>query len=126
MSGQRTQTLVVVQIEREEAIRNLDGICAVDGVDVVCLGYMDLSVDMGLPGQMDHPHVVNAIQTLIDGASKRGVAAGIIHPDLAVVDQWVKRGMRFVSLPSETDFLRAGATQACASLRKIVDSHQLA
>jgi len=113
------ETLLVIQIERVEAIAQLDEMMAIDGVDVACLGYMDLSVDLGLPGEIDHPKVVSCVERLIDTAALHGVASGIIHPDLSVATRWMRRGMRFVSHAGDSILLELAAKNACASLREV-------
>ncbi len=45
------ETLCIIQIERREALDYLDEMLSFPGVDVACLGYMDFSVDLGIPGQ---------------------------------------------------------------------------
>lgn len=112
-------TLVVIQIERREAIENLAVMLSVPGVDVACLGYMDLSVDLGIPGQIEHPTMVEAIQQIIAVAEQNHVATGIISPDMATVSRWVGAGIRFVSYATDAILLREAATSANARLRSL-------
>jgi 2-keto-3-deoxy-L-rhamnonate aldolase RhmA len=113
------QTLVVVQIERREAVANLEEMLSIEGVDVACLGFMDLTVDLGIPGQLEHPSAVRAVQKLVDVALERGVAPGIITPDMATAAAWISRGMRFVSFATEEILLQRAASEAAARLRAI-------
>ena len=55
------QSLVCVQIEHAEAIRNIDEILAVEGIDVFFIGPSDLSQSMGFPGNPKAPAVAAAI-----------------------------------------------------------------
>jgi 4-hydroxy-2-oxoheptanedioate aldolase len=66
------QSLVCVQLEHAEAIRNVDEIVAVDGIDVFFIGPSDLSQSMGFPGNPKAPPVAAAI----DQALAKIVAAG--------------------------------------------------
>jgi 2-dehydro-3-deoxyglucarate aldolase/4-hydroxy-2-oxoheptanedioate aldolase len=111
------ETLCVIQIERTEALENLDEMLSIPGVDVACLGYMDLSVDLGIPGQLDHPTMVAAIDRLIAVSIKHGVAPGIICPQMNVVIRWMKAGMRFVSFATEAILLQEAAASAVRYLR---------
>ena len=45
----------IVQIETHTAIDHLEEIATVDGVDVLFVGPLDLSVSLGVPDQFDHP-----------------------------------------------------------------------
>jgi 4-hydroxy-2-oxoheptanedioate aldolase len=51
------EILNVITIEDAEAVRNLDAILAVPGIDVVAIASFDLSMSLGVPGQFDHPDV---------------------------------------------------------------------
>jgi 2-keto-3-deoxy-L-rhamnonate aldolase RhmA len=111
-------TLVVIQIERREAIANLPEMLSIEGVDVACLGLMDLSVDLGCPGQVDHPATIAAVQRLIDVSRQHGVAAGIVSPFHEVISPWMARGVRFVSFATEEILLRRAAESAVTILRE--------
>ena len=115
------ETLCVIQIERKQALENLDEMLAIPGVDVACLGYMDLSVDLGIPGQLDHPQMVAAIERLIAVSDLHDVAAGIICPKLDAVLHWMHCGMRFVSYSAESLLLEEAASAAARRLA----AHQL-
>lgn len=118
------ETLLVLQIERKRALENLEEILAVEGIDVACLGYMDLSVDLGAAalGNPEHPELVKGIERLIDVSSARGVAPGFIGPDMAILQRWLQRGMRFVSYSTEALLLRRAAEDAARTLRSLTDT----
>lgn len=69
-----TETLVCVQIEEAEAVRNIDEIVQVEGVDVFFVGPSDLSQSLGHPGRPDTPVVREAM----DGVFATVAAAGKI------------------------------------------------
>ena len=48
---------VIIAIETREAVDNLDDILAVEGLDGVFIGPMDLSTNLGHPGDLGHPEV---------------------------------------------------------------------
>ncbi len=117
MRAVHEHTLLVIQIERREALANLSEMVSIAGVDVACLGYMDLSVDMGIAGQVAHPDMVAAIQRLIDVSQQHSVAPGIICAEIDVVMDWMHRGMRFVSYSSDGRLLLEAAKSAMMRLR---------
>lgn len=57
------QTLIAIQLEDEAAIRNIDELLEVDGIDVFFIGPSDLSQSMGHPGNPKAPAVAEAIET---------------------------------------------------------------
>src|SRR5918998_3967904 len=55
------EILNIVTIEEPEAIRRLDEILAVPGIDVVVIASFDLSMSMGVPGRFDDPELVRLV-----------------------------------------------------------------
>jgi 4-hydroxy-2-oxoheptanedioate aldolase len=89
------QSLVCVQLEHSEAIRNVEEILAVDGIDVFFIGPSDLSQSMGFPGDPKAPPVAKAIEATL----ARIVAAGRVPgmPATAeTVAEVVAKGCRYV------------------------------
>ena len=114
---QNRETLLVIQIERCEAVENLDAMLSFPEVDVACLGCMDLTADLGIIGDLEHPDMVKTLQRIVDVAKQHDVASGIITGDMAAVTRWVKAGMRFVSYSAESLLLQQAATAAVGELR---------
>jgi len=111
------ETLCIIQIERREALDHLDEMLSFPGVDVACLGYMDLSVDLGIPGQLEHPQMVSIIERIIAASNRHGIAAGIIGPQMEPIIHWIQKGMRFISYSTETLLLQEAATSAVRRLK---------
>jgi 2-keto-3-deoxy-L-rhamnonate aldolase RhmA len=117
IEANNNETLCVIQIERRQALENLDEMLAVPGVDVACMGCMDLSIDLGVPGQIDHPTMVAAIQRVVDSARRHGIASGIITGQMEAIRGWVQAGMRFASYATELMLLQDAAAAAVTRLR---------
>ncbi len=104
------EVLVVVMLEHIDAVARVEAILAVQGIDAALIGPYDLSASMGLAGQLDHPRVVAAQQTILDACRRQGVAAGIhvvaIDPD-ALQDR-IAAGYRFIACGLDTLFIMHG------------------
>ena len=88
------KSLVVVQIETSEGVEAADNIAAVDGVDVLFVGPLDLSVNLGCPGDFSQPHFVAALKKVIASCEHQGKVAGILsRPEF--VEQHKSLGFRF-------------------------------
>lgn len=102
-------SLLIVQIEHIDAVNNIDEICAVPGIDGTFIGPYDLSMSMGIPGQLDHPDVIKARRRVLETTLARGLTAGIhlVHPDRAAADLpgVVGAGYRFIALGTDILFL---------------------
>ena len=110
-------TMVVVQFESEEALRNAEAIVAVDGVDMVLIGSNDMLASFGLAGQYEHPRLREAFARTIEVCRRQskpdnpkhvGVGGLSSRPDLAA--QFVKMGARYVSTGTDLSFLLAACT----------------
>ena len=56
------EALLIIQIEGQAAIDNLDEILAVEGIDIVFVGPYDLSQSLGVPGEVEHPLLVDKMK----------------------------------------------------------------
>jgi 2-keto-3-deoxy-L-rhamnonate aldolase RhmA len=71
------ERLLIVNIESRPAIKALDEILAVPGLDAVLVGPHDLSCNLGVPEQYDHPDFLAGCKTIFQKARAAGVGAGI-------------------------------------------------
>lgn len=107
--------LTIVQIETVEALDNVEEIAAVDGVDVLFIGPLDLSVSMGIARQFDHPDFVAALSKVSGACKKYDKAAGILTPDVKFISEWVECGFTFLIVGSDSSFV-------VQSLNKLYDT----
>jgi 2-keto-3-deoxy-L-rhamnonate aldolase RhmA len=108
---------LIIQIEEKAAMEDLDGILSVPGVDVALIGPNDLSIALGLAGQIDHPVLQAAMEQVVEVAARHGVASGIHLRDLALLRVWKEKGMRFLMYANEVILLRQAAEQAAKAVR---------
>jgi len=111
-------TLIAVMLETPRAIADADAIAAVPGVDVLLIGTNDLSMELGIPGELGHDKVVAAYRAVIDACRKHGKWAGlggVYTEDL--MTRYIDMGARFVLAGADLGMLMAGATQRAKFLR---------
>lgn len=87
--------LNVILIEHAEAVRNIDEILSVPGIDVANIAPMDLAVSMGFPGQRDHPEVLEAIRIAEEAIKKTDVVLGGMALSASEMNEKIERGYRF-------------------------------
>ena len=96
------QTMVLIQIEHIDAVKNLDAILETPGLDGICVGPMDLSASLGCLGQMDHPDIIKAIDTITEKVAKTsvfyGVSCGYLGQD---AKEWLDRGIQWISYSTD-------------------------
>jgi 2-keto-3-deoxy-L-rhamnonate aldolase RhmA len=88
------QLVVGIQIETAEALSNLDSILSVPGIDMAIVGNDDLSIGMGIPGELDNPRYLKAVAAIIAACEKHHVLPGIAGGDPTWVRYWKDKGMR--------------------------------
>jgi 2-dehydro-3-deoxyglucarate aldolase/4-hydroxy-2-oxoheptanedioate aldolase len=114
---QNTNTLVVVQLETRAAVEHADDMLSLPGVDIAMVGPADLSIALGVPGQFDHPRMVETIDGLIAKCNQHGVVPGIQTRTLAMSKFWAARGMRFIGTGAEHTMLLEKAKEMAAQLK---------
>lgn len=110
-------TLVVLQIETKTAVERRDDLLSVPGIDAIMIGPADLSISLGVPGQFDHPSMIETIELVKESCLKHGVAPGIHLRALPLAKFWKERGMKFLSCGAETGFLLEGASATASALK---------
>lgn len=113
------ETFIAVQAETPLAIENLEAIVSVSAADAVFVGPFDLSVSLGIPGEMDHPREVEAIDRVVEICRNHGIVSGIHLFDLKALKMWVEKGMRFVTYSSDIALLADAAANGVAELKKL-------
>ena len=66
------ETLIIVQLEHQDAVDRAEAIAATPGVDVLMLGPADFSILGGFPFQFDHPQIIKAMETIATAARNTG------------------------------------------------------
>ncbi len=112
-------TLVVAQFETRAALERREELLATPGLDVALVGPADLSLSLGVPGEFEHPKLVDAVLALMESARRHGVAPGIQVRTPALARKWTERGMRFVGCGSEHGLLLEKAREAASELKAL-------
>lgn len=95
-------TLVIVHCENREGLDRLDEIASVEGVDVVFVGPYDLSQSYGIPGQINHPVMVEAVGRALAAIQRAGKPAGIFVGSVAEANRRIEQGFRYIAYSMDT------------------------
>jgi 2-dehydro-3-deoxyglucarate aldolase/4-hydroxy-2-oxoheptanedioate aldolase len=109
-------TAVIVQAEHIDAVDNASSIASIDGIDGVFIGPYDLSASMGVPGEITHPEVREAIETVRAAFAAVGKPCGYFGTDPADVKARIASGFNLAACSVDVLLLRAGATALAADL----------
>ncbi|MFD1514050.1 HpcH/HpaI aldolase family protein [Halomarina rubra] len=94
------ETLLGVTVESLRAVEHLDDILAVPELGFVFVGPLDLSVSTGHPGQVDHPDVEAAVETVRDRCLDAGVPVGNLTFGMDDVHRKVEQGYQILNVGS--------------------------
>ena len=106
------ELVTVVQVETAETLKHLEAIAAIDGVDVLFVGPLDLSVSCNTPDRFQDRFFVDILKQVGATARDAGKAAGILLPGSEQLPLAVDLGFSFVALGSDGGFVQQGLDQA--------------
>ena len=114
--------ILIANIESVPAIENLHEICSVPGLDSVLIGPHDLSCNLGIPEQYDHPRFDEAVRKIFCIAREHGVGADI-HFWLSVAKEieWSQAGGNLVMHSSDVASFSRTLKSEIAELRQALD-----
>jgi 4-hydroxy-2-oxoheptanedioate aldolase len=108
----------VVQIETIEVLSHLDEVAAIEGVDVLFIGPADLSMELGIFGQFDHPTFVDALNKIVAAAKKANKAVGILFFNPDDYQRYHDLGIRFLACGADATFVAEGARTMAGKMSK--------
>ncbi len=112
----RTTTMIAL-IESKRGVENADAIAAIDGVDCLYLGQVDLTTDLGIPGQYDDPRIMEATHALAAACRKHGKHFIWDMGAPGKLEDMVKIGANVIMCGADTITLRDAASAAFTEAR---------
>ncbi|MEM0966381.1 MAG: aldolase/citrate lyase family protein [Verrucomicrobiota bacterium] len=111
--------LLAVQVEHIEAVRNIDAILSVDGVDAAFIGPYDLTASMGLTGQFEHPEYIRSRDEILNACERHKIVPGL-HVVAPAPEQAVAcyhDGYRFIAYSLDITMLTTACQDGLATIR---------
>ncbi len=109
--------LRVMMLESAEAVKNVDEIMAVEGIDVAFLAPFDLSQSLGVPGDFDSSVFQDALATLEAAVAKSDAALGTLVLDAERARMMMDRGYRFMMLSLDVALIEGAARDLIGSVK---------
>jgi len=98
LKNSNNENLLILQMESQKALNNLDEILEVDGYDVILVGPLDLSVSLGIPGEIHHPKIEEIMKEVCEKALKKGKFVGTTFADYKYCEKWIKENYKFMNV----------------------------
>jgi 4-hydroxy-2-oxoheptanedioate aldolase len=113
------EILVIAQIEHVEAVKNIDAILSVPGIDAFYVGPNDLCASMGLAPSLEPPHreFEEAMQIVLAASHRHGVAAGIHCATTDTLNRRIAQGWRLVGMLNDQRLLLSAAQAIRAAVK---------
>lgn len=105
------ETVCAVQIETREALEAVDEIAAVDGVDILFVGPVDLAHSLGLAGPADSPELMEVVAGVAAAATANGKVAGMLVGTVSQAARYREAGFKFLGCNSDGGLLMTAAAQ---------------
>ena len=119
----KSQNLLLLQMESLESLSNLDEILSVEGYDVLIVGPTDLSASMGIHGDIHNEKIVEIMENVVEKVNNAGKILGSTFLDPSYCEKWIKAGYQFMNI---ADPLRLGTEklkEEIARLKKLKFNH---
>jgi 4-hydroxy-2-oxoheptanedioate aldolase len=113
------EALVITQLEGKEAIENMEEILDVKGIDIIFIGPFDLSQSMGVPGQLEHPKVKEAMESIVKRAREKGIVVGTFTPNLSFAGMWMEAGIQYISYSVDVGIFTDASRELVQELHKL-------
>ncbi len=117
IAGANAATSTIIQIEHIDAVKAIEDILSVQGIDAVFIGPFDLSDSMGLRGQIDHAEVAAAIHTVKKACEAKHIPVGIFAGNPEVARQRAKDGYRLIALGTDVAYLGESVKSAVSAAK---------
>jgi 4-hydroxy-2-oxoheptanedioate aldolase len=110
-------TCVLVQLESKAALKEIEAIAAVEGVDGLFIGPSDLAGDFGHLANPGHPDVQAAIKDAAERIRAAGKSAGTLSGDADAVERLISLGFNFTAVASDVGLLARAAESTAGQFR---------
>lgn len=99
-------TLLIANVEGQEGIDNLESIVRVDGIDIVFIGLFDMSKSLGVPGEVQHPKVIQKLDEAIKIIHRNGKKVGSIASNIEMLKVLKEKKIDYLTYSVDTGMIK--------------------
>lgn len=108
---------VIALIETASGVENCHDIAALDGVDCLWIGHLDLSASLGIPGQFDNPVFRSATEKIMAAARANNVDVGRLVGSPAEAKMCIEEGCRLICYSGDIWLLKKALRDGIRQIR---------
>ena len=114
------ELVIIAQIEHIDAVKNIDAILKVEGIDGTIIGPYDLSGSMGFPGEFEREDVKAAVEQVLQKCKARNIPSGfhVVDTDPKKLQEKIDQGCTFLAYGIDYFFMRDAAMKGMQILTK--------
>jgi 4-hydroxy-2-oxoheptanedioate aldolase len=113
--------LRAVQCETEQAVRNIGAIAGLDYIDMIFVGPYDLSLSLGVPGNLFHPKMTAAVDTILAACKEQGKLTGVYVSAPEEAKKRLEQGFTFIAYSMDTLIFSAAAKNIVNTVKNLID-----
>jgi 2-dehydro-3-deoxyglucarate aldolase/4-hydroxy-2-oxoheptanedioate aldolase len=111
----------IIQIEHIDAIKNLENILSVEGIDAVVVGPQDLSASMGILRQMGNKLLRSQCDRIVEACKKNDISVGVSCGfDAEFIEYWISQEIDLISVGMDYEFVLKGAMNVKQAIESLV------
>ncbi len=114
---QANQALVILQLESTH-LAEYEKIAEIPGVDILFIGPYDLSQSLGIPGQIEHPRVLEEMRKIIAVAKRKHKTIGVFADSLTQTQRWIDAGVQYIAYSVDLGLFYTGCRDTVQAIRK--------
>lgn len=114
------RTRFVALIETAEGVENCAAIAALEGVDCLWIGHMDLSISLGVPGDFGNPAFLNAVARIMAAAKSAGKPMGRMVSSPEEGKRLHQEGCSFICYSGDVWLFRQALLDGLTATRKAI------
>ena len=112
------ETLLIAQIETARGLEQVEQIAAVPGIDTLWIGLYDLTLSLGVPGQMDHPDVLAATDRVFAACQAHNKSPAVLVTSIAEGEAQIVRGFKLIAFSGDLWLYQSALRTGIKKLRE--------
>ena len=112
----------VALIETAAGVENVREIAAVEGIDALWIGHLDLGASLGVPGETEHPRFREAVAAVMAAARERGLPVGRVAASPAEAARLHAEGCDWLCYLGDAWLLQKALREGAAEIRALIGS----
>lgn len=114
--AQANEALVILQLEGTH-LHEYEKIADIPGVDILFIGPYDLSQALGVPGQIEHPRVLDEMRKIISVAKNKNKTIGVFADSTAQTRRWIDAGVQYIAYSVDVGLFYLACRDLAIALR---------